>query len=162
MEENTTRRGDVEAFKDFRIEERERDHLLELLDVRAEASDGFERDGRIDAKRIGIGERWEHGVKSGTQDTRGKGEARGTCTADFAKVVGRAGEIHGRAACEHSSSASESGGGSSGVGREESRLPRRRKVGPVVVRVLCLRRRTGQLLALPNRTGEKRRTESCP
>lgn len=59
MKEDATRRSDVEPLKDFGVEEGEGDHLLELLDVRAEPADRVERDGRGDAERVRIGETCE-------------------------------------------------------------------------------------------------------
>lgn len=56
VEEHTAGRRNFEAFKHFRVQERQGDHLLELLDVRAETADRIERDIRRDAKRISVGE----------------------------------------------------------------------------------------------------------
>lgn len=59
MEQDTSRRRDFEALKHFRVQERQRDHLFELLDVRAQASDRVERDVGRNAQRIGIRESCE-------------------------------------------------------------------------------------------------------
>jgi hypothetical protein len=56
MEEYTARRSDSESFENFRIEERERDHFFQLLNVRTESSNGIERDCRRHSERISIGE----------------------------------------------------------------------------------------------------------
>lgn len=56
VEEHTARRRDVESLKHLRVEQRERDHLLELLDVSAKTTDRVERDVRSDAQRIRVGE----------------------------------------------------------------------------------------------------------
>jgi hypothetical protein len=59
MKENASGRSDVEPLEHFGVEEGERDHLLELLNVRAESTDRVERNGRRNAERICIGESCE-------------------------------------------------------------------------------------------------------
>jgi hypothetical protein len=56
VKEDASRRGNVEPLEYLGVEEWQRDHLLELLDVRLEAADLVEGYSRGRQQRIGIGE----------------------------------------------------------------------------------------------------------
>lgn len=55
VEENTARRDDAKLLEQLGVQERQRNHFLELIDVVVEATDSVERDVDVDAQGINVG-----------------------------------------------------------------------------------------------------------
>ena len=135
MEQDTSRWRDLEAFKHFRVQERQRDHLFELLDMRSEASDRVERDVGRDAQRIGVRESCGPSSADEHDDTVGGGirsNQTRTCSAvDLAKIRRCTVSKVETASGEHAAT-----GEGSPRTRKQCCLARAGHVGSIVVRLV--------------------------
>lgn len=64
MEEHASRRSNVEALKDLWVQQRQRNHLFELLDVLLHATDRLKVDGLGWQQRVCVGKACQRGGKN--------------------------------------------------------------------------------------------------